>query len=600
MLSLGEGWETFSLAKGDWIRRVSVAELHSEIRAMDARKAKPAIQPVQPDTAKALSSRFGSEFNEYGKRRYFNGYGGGDNDWHEGDRGNGFHGRGRGNFRGRGGRGRGGKAGRQDRKSSYDPDKYCRYCQKIGHDVHVCRKYARDQQEWKKDKKRKRDDDDKNAGSGSSTRTDFQPSFVPPLYHYSANTLHMIATVTRFIANSSELTTPSNNWIVDSAANAYITPYKSDLRFFVERLIGEVKGFGGKTQMALGTDSVTLTDATGSRITLKDVCYVPGSEDRILSLMKFRREHKTDFQFTGPETFSMTAANGFKLIGNSVNDILYATIPHIQANVTANVAVTRGSAKRQFVEDTDSASAISEASELERPFRKRLRLNSDSPPPSSPLACSPADLWHLRFGHASTTALRKLKQIKSIFDSAKCIPCLRAKKIRKPFHASKRKVTQQLERVHSDICGQFPESEGNSIYNLTFLDEATQYAYAISIPDKSSETVKKAFTDWIVKVERETGRKVKRLRTDGGGEYQGELTPILTSLGIQHETTPPRTPELNGKAERLNRTLNDTIRAMLIQANMPDSFWAEAMATAVYLKNRLPSEAIDDDVSFQR
>ena len=41
MLSLGESWETFSLAKGDWIRRVSVAELHSEVRAMDARKAKP-------------------------------------------------------------------------------------------------------------------------------------------------------------------------------------------------------------------------------------------------------------------------------------------------------------------------------------------------------------------------------------------------------------------------------------------------------------------------------------------------------------------------------------------------------------------------------
>ena len=157
-----------------------------------------------------------------------------------------------------------------------------------------------------------------------------------------------------------------------------------------------------------------------------------------------------------------------------------------------------------------------------------------------------------------------------------------------------------MERVHSDICGQFPESQGNSIYNLTFLDEATQYAYAISIPDKSSETVKKTFTDWVVKVERETGRKVKRLRTDGGGEYQGELTPVLNTLGIQHETTPPRTPELNGKAERLNRTLNDTIRAMLIQANMSDSFWAEAMATAVYLKNRLPSEAIDDDVPFER
>jgi hypothetical protein len=150
------------------------------------------------------------------------------------------------------------------------------------------------------------------------------------------------------------------------------------------------------------------------------------------------------------------------------------------------------------------------------------------------------------------------------------------------------------------IWAQFPESEGNSVYNLTFLNEATHYAYAVPIQNKSSETVKKVFTQWIVAVERETGSKLKRLRTDGGGECQGELTPILEALSIKHEPTPPRTPELNGKAERLNRTLNDTVRAMLIHANMPHSFWAEAMATAVYLKNHLPSVAIDDDIPFQR
>ena len=142
----------------------------------------------------------------------------------------------------------------------------------------------------------------------------------------------------------------------------------------------------------------------------------------------------------------MTIAKGFKLTSHVVNDILYTTIPQVHANVAnvvANVTITHGTNKRQINEgssDTDSAS-ISEASELIRPFRKRLRISS--PPP--PLTCSPADLWHLRFGYASTTALRKLKQIKSTFDSTKCIPCIQAKKTRKPFHKANRKVTQQLE-----------------------------------------------------------------------------------------------------------------------------------------------------------
>ena len=74
---------------------------------------------------------------------------------------------------------------------------------------------------------------------------------------------------------------------------------------------------------------------------------------------------------------------------------------------------------------------------------------------------------------------------------------------------------------------------------------------------------------------------------------------VLKALGVKYEKTSPWTPELNDKVERLNHILNDTIRAMLIQANMPQSFWVEAMATAVYLKNQLPSEAIDNDVPFQ-
>lgn len=101
-------------------------------------------------------------------------------------------------------------------------------------------------------------------------------------------------------------------------------------------------------------------------------------------------------------------------------------------------------------------------------------------------------------------------------------------------------------------------------------------------------------------MERASGHKVKALRTDGGGEYQGVLTLLLKALGIKHELTPPHTPELNGKAERLNRTLNNMVRAMLAQANMPKSFWAEAIATATYLYNRLPSEAMGNNIRYER
>jgi hypothetical protein len=326
--------------------------------------------------------------------------------------------------------------------------------------------------------------------------------------------------------------------------------------------------------------------------------------------MKFRREHDVDFQFTGLETFMLKAANGFEVHGRSINDILHVSFP-FQTNI--NVAITRAATRNaernlddsvpnvinDAVSDAENT-ALDEGSDSD----PESRMHVDAPMPESPrtpLTCSPRKLWHLRFGHVSTTTLRKLHLIKSTFDSRSCVPCLRAKKTRRPFRPSESKSDTTLERVHSDICGPFFESiKDKSIYNLTFIDEATNWSHSFPIIDRSSATVSLKFKEYVAEVERETGTKIKKLRVDGGGEYKGHFTPILRILGIKYEPTPPRTPECNGKAERLNRTLNGMVRAMLCQANMPNSFWAEAMKTAIYLRNRLPSTAIKDDIPYER
>ena len=54
----------------------------------------------------------------------------------------------------------------------------------------------------------------------------------------------------------------------------------------------------------------------------------------------------------------------------------------------------------------------------------------------------------------------------------------------------------------------------------------------------------------------------------------------------------PKTPQQNGVAERMNRTLVEAVRSMLSDAKLPKCFWAEALATAVYLRNRSPTNAV--------
>jgi hypothetical protein len=101
-------------------------------------------------------------------------------------------------------------------------------------------------------------------------------------------------------------------------------------------------------------------------------------------------------------------------------------------------------------------------------------------------------------------------------------------------------------------------------------------------------------------VEKSTGQKVKTLRSDNGGEYtSNEFEAYLREEGIKHEVTVPHTPEQNGVAERMNRTIVEVARCMLAESKLPRKFWAEAVSTAVYLRNRSPSSAVKGMTPFE-
>ena len=80
---------------------------------------------------------------------------------------------------------------------------------------------------------------------------------------------------------------------------------------------------------------------------------------------------------------------------------------------------------------------------------------------------------------------------------------------------------------------------------------------------------------------------IKTLRIDNGGEYlSDEFKTYLISKGIHHEMSAPYTPQQNGIAERMNRTLMESAHSMLSHAHLPNNFWAEAVSTAAFVRNR--------------
>lgn len=181
-----------------------------------------------------------------------------------------------------------------------------------------------------------------------------------------------------------------------------------------------------------------------------------------------------------------------------------------------------------------------------------------------------------------------------------CEPCLEGKQHRRKFPTGGgRRSDEPLGLVHSDLCGKMnAKSLSGGEYFLTFIDDKTHYVWFYIL--KHKDEVFPRFLEWKALVERSMNQKLKVLRTDNGGEYvSAEFQSYLKKEGVRHELTVPKTPEQNGVAERMNRTLVESVRAMLADARLPHRFWAEALSTAVYLRNRSPTKAVKGMTPFE-
>ena len=95
-------------------------------------------------------------------------------------------------------------------------------------------------------------------------------------------------------------------------------------------------------------------------------------------------------------------------------------------------------------------------------------------------------------------------------------------------------------------------------------------------------------------VKNQCNKKIKNLRTSNGLEYLAdEFTDYCKEHGIRRHKSVRKSPQQNGLAERMNRTLIERVRCMLSNARLPNKFWGEAVHTAAYLVNKLPFAAID-------
>lgn len=238
------------------------------------------------------------------------------------------------------------------------------------------------------------------------------------------------------------------------------------------------------------------------------------------------------------------------------------------------------------------------------PNQKLSNVKSNASPitqkPKTKLTNEMYSEWHRKLGHISLPYLKKLSKMCdglpadiNLCEDILCDICLKAKQVRLPFNTSREKANRPLKLIHSDICGPIEVlTHDSKKYFLTVIDDFTHFCKVYLLSNKSE--VFMFLKEYIVEAEAHFNLKVAKIRCDNGGEYIANgLKQYCKMKGIVIDYTIPYSPQLNGTAERMNRTLLEKARAMLFDSNLSKEMWGEAILTSAYLINRSPTTSQD-------
>lgn len=350
-----------------------------------------------------------------------------------------------------------------------------------------------------------------------------------------------------------------NGWLVDSGASSHMSPNKSDFSNYqaLENPV-EVTIADGATVKAVAVGEIVIEYSNELKVRVTDVYHIPDLDRRLISVAK------------------LTQRGLVVQFGPSHCSIIQGTEVVMKIPKKNNVYVIGEERERAMVIE-----------------------HGHSP--------NQWELWHARLGHAGYANYLKTQQVVKGLPSIKrddpklCGGCMKGKKTVQSFPKSTPvvKSTQLLQLVHSDVMGpmQIPSS-GGAKYVLIFVDDYSRYVTGYFLKKKSE--VPDRFREYKALVENQFGTNIKNIRTDNGTEYVNKrFDGTCKASGIVHQLTTPYSPQQNGLAERMNRTVMEMARSMLHFKGVEMKWWAEAVNTAIFITNRTTNSVRSDITPYE-
>lgn len=133
---------------------------------------------------------------------------------------------------------------------------------------------------------------------------------------------------------------------------------------------------------------------------------------------------------------------------------------------------------------------------------------------------------------------------------------------------------------------------------MPFIDDYSRMSFVYFLRSKGQAL--EMFLQFLEMAERQTGLKLKKLRTDEGGELTSHaFQEQCTARGIVRQITAPYSSIMNSVAEIRHQLLQYQARTMLLQAGLSIGYWAEAVNTANYILNLLPSSSVNGHTPYE-
>ena len=354
-----------------------------------------------------------------------------------------------------------------------------------------------------------------------------------------------------FALSISPFGSSSQEWILDSGCSYHMCPNREWFSSFKELDGGAVLMGNDHACQTKGIGKIRLKLHSGIVRVLEDVRYVPDLKKNLISL-------------------GALAAKGYDITlkGDGLK-VSHGALVVMKGTKKCNLYFLLGNT-------VTGAAAVSES--------------------SGEVASDATRLWHVRLGHAGEKALQGLMK-QGLLKGAKtcklafCEHCVLGKQTRVKFGTAVHRTKGTLDYIHTDVWGPTKVSSlGGKHYFVSFVDDFSRRVWVYTMRHK--DEVLKIFLKWKKMIETQTGRKIRRLRSDNGGEYKSDpFLQVCQEEGIVRHFTVRGTPQQNGVAERMNRTLLEKVRCMLSNAGLGKAFWAEAVTYACHLINRLPAAA---------